>query len=99
MDSFLGLCIHYRKFVKGFSQLTTPLTNLTKKGAFNWLGKARETFEKMKELMNMCLVLAPPVFTHPFVLECNASGIGIGEVLMQDHHPKAFKSHKLRDYE
>jgi hypothetical protein len=37
---FLGLCTYYMKFVKGFSQLTTPLTDLTKKGAFSWTHEA-----------------------------------------------------------
>jgi hypothetical protein len=34
LKSFLSICIYYRKFVKGFSELTTPLIDLTKKGAF-----------------------------------------------------------------
>ena len=36
LSSFLGLCTYYRRFVRGFSQLTAPLTDLTKKGAFGW---------------------------------------------------------------
>jgi hypothetical protein len=48
LKSFLGLCTYYRKFVKGFSQLTAPLTDLTKKGAFVWIEEAQETFEKKK---------------------------------------------------
>jgi hypothetical protein len=87
LKSFLGLCTYYRKFVKGFSQLTAPLTNLTKKGAFIWIEEAQETFEKMKQVMSLCLVLELPDFTQPFVLECDTSGIGIGSVLMQNGHP------------
>jgi hypothetical protein len=63
LKSFLGLCTYYRKFVKGFSQLTMPLTNLTKKGAFIRIKKAHETFEKMKQVMSSCPVLALPDFT------------------------------------
>lgn len=36
LRSFLGLCTYYRRFVKGFLQLTAHLTDLTKKGAFSW---------------------------------------------------------------
>jgi hypothetical protein len=63
LKSFLGLCTYYRKFVKGFSQLTTPLTDLTKKGDFVWIKKAHETFEKMKQVLSSCHVLALPDFT------------------------------------
>ena len=92
---FFGLCSYYRRFVKGFSQLSTPLTDLTKKGAFQWNKEAQLTFDKLKEAMSTCPVLALPNFTQPFILECNALGEGIGAVLMQDRHPTAYESKKL----
>ena len=36
LRGFIGICNYYRKFIKGFSQLAAPLTNLTRKGAFSW---------------------------------------------------------------
>lgn len=36
LRGFIGICTYYWKFVKGFSQLAAPLTDLTMKGAFNW---------------------------------------------------------------
>jgi hypothetical protein len=36
LRGFMGMCTYYRKFIKGFSQLCAPLTDLTKKGAFKW---------------------------------------------------------------
>jgi hypothetical protein len=81
--------------VSGFSQLTAPLTDLTKKGDFCWTEEAHKTFDKMKEVMSSCPFLALPEFTQPFVLECDASCVGIGVVLMQQKHPIAYESRKL----
>jgi hypothetical protein len=96
LKSFLGICSYYRKFFKGFSQLCAPLTDLTRKGAFDWNDEAHSTFEKMKKVMSTCLVLSLPDFSQPFILECDASGEGVGAVLMQNRHPIAYESRKLR---
>jgi hypothetical protein len=90
LRGFLGICTYYGKFVKGFSQLCAPLTDLTKKGAFKWNEEAQMTMDKMKKVMGTCAVLALPYFNLPFTLECDASGEGIGAVLMQNRHPLAY---------
>ena len=53
----------------------------------------------MKVIMSSCPVLALPDFSEPFVVECDASGEGLGAVLMQNHHPIVFESKKLKNYE
>ena len=95
LRSFFGLCNYYRWFVRGFSQPGAPLTNLTKHGAFIWTEESLKFFDHMKEVMGTCLVLALPDFTLPFVLECDASDEGIGEVLMQGGHSIVFERRKL----
>ena len=98
-SGFIGICTYYRKFVKSFSQLAAPLTNLTKEGAFSWLDTAQRAFDRLKEVMSSCPVLALSDFTQPFVLECDASGEGISAVLMQGGHLIAFESRKLLPHE
>jgi hypothetical protein len=85
--------------VRGFSQLGAPLTNLTKKGAFHWTLESQQTFEKMKEVMSTCPTLALLNFSRPFFLDCDASGVGIGTILMQGGHPIVFESKKLNESE
>jgi hypothetical protein len=67
--------------VKEFSQLVAPLTDLTRKGVFQWLEDIQVAFKKMNREMSTFLVLSLPYFTQPFVLECDASSEGIGVVL------------------
>jgi hypothetical protein len=97
LRGFFGICSYCRWFVKGFSQLVAPLTNLTNKGEFRWTEEAQRTFDRMKELMSTFRVLALPDFTQPFVLECDASGEGIGVFLMQQRHSIAYKNKKLTE--
>ena len=49
--------------------------------------------------MSSCPFLALPDFTQPFIVEYDASGKGIARILMQNHHPIAFESMKLREHE
>ena len=85
----MGIFTYYRRFLKGYSQRV----------AFLWTKTTQETFERMKEVMSSCPVLALPDFSQPFVLECDASGEGIGAVLTQNHHPIAFESRNFHSYE
>ena len=76
--------------MKGFSQITSPLTDLTKKDPFQWHEGAEKCFQRMKEVIINRPILALHDFSKPFVLECDASGDGIGAVLKQGQHPNIF---------
>ena len=57
--SFLGLAGYYRRFVKGFSIIASPLTKLLKKGVkFEWIDKCQDSLEQLKEML-----VEAPVFT------------------------------------
>lgn len=100
IKSFLGLARYYRRFVQGFLFIAAPMTRLTKKGiSFQWSEKCEVNFQKLKELLISAPILALPKEGVPFVAYCDASGVGLGRVLMQRGRVVAYASHQLKVHE
>ena len=88
--SFLGLARFYRRFVKNFSTIASPLHALSKKNApFVWGPSQDAAFLELKNLLTHAPLLALPNFEKTFEVHCDASGNGIGGVLMQEKRPIA----------
>jgi hypothetical protein len=82
--------------VKDFSTIAAPLNELTKKGVVFVWGPAQDNpFDELKRLLTSAPLLALPDFNKQFEIECDASGIGIGGVLMHEGRPIAYFSEKL----
>ncbi|XP_066374965.1 uncharacterized protein [Miscanthus floridulus] len=94
--SFLGLAGFYRRFVRDFSSIAAPLHELTKKDVpFAWSDLQEVAFSTLKDKLTNSPLLQLPDFTKVFELECDASGIGLGAVLLQEGKPVAYFSEKL----
>lgn len=84
LRSFLGLCSYYRKFIRGFSTLAKPLYGLTENQIkFSWDEKYQEAFEKLKGALTSSPILSFPKGEGEFILDTDASGVGVGAVLSQ----------------
>ena len=84
LRSALGLFSYYRKFIKDFSKIAKPLNNLLKKDElYVWTEKQQRAFDYLKQRLMNAPILTYPNFEKSFILYTDASGSGIGAVLMQ----------------
>uniref|UniRef100_A0A0A9D1W1 Reverse transcriptase domain-containing protein n=1 Tax=Arundo donax TaxID=35708 RepID=A0A0A9D1W1_ARUDO len=96
LRGFLGLAGYYRKFIKHYGIMSKSLTDLLKKNCiFHWSQVEQQAFNAIKQALTSAPVLKLPDFSKEFVIETDASAVGIGAVLMQGGHPLAFLSKVL----
>jgi hypothetical protein len=96
IQSFLGLAGFYRRFVRDFSTIAAPLNDLMKKGvSFHWGVAQDQAFHTLIDKLTHAPVLQLSNFSITFELKCDATGIGIGVVLLQEGKLMAYFSEKL----
>jgi hypothetical protein len=88
--SFLGFVGYYRKYVKDFCKIAEPLTNLTRKDVhFVWDERCINAFETLKQKLQEPPILAYPRFDGTeFILQTDASRVGLGFILAQNQDGK-----------
>ena len=82
LRSFLGHVGFYRRFIKGFSQIASPLSHLLQKEAeFDFSNSCKEAFIKLKSRLTSPPILVAPNWELPFELSCDASNEALGDCL------------------
>uniref|UniRef100_A0A8C6LCR8 ribonuclease H n=1 Tax=Nothobranchius furzeri TaxID=105023 RepID=A0A8C6LCR8_NOTFU len=102
LRSFLGLAGWYRRFIPGFSTRSAVLSDLTRKSCPNrvvWTRESEHAFNDLKNCLCYAPVLQCPDFSLPFTVQTDASGVGLGAVLLQGdgevQRPVQYISRKL----
>ncbi|KAI4887888.1 hypothetical protein NFI96_000720 [Prochilodus magdalenae] len=103
LQRFLGFANFYRRFIRNYSAAAAPLTSLLKGNAkgLKWTPQAESAFADLKQRFITAPLLKHPDPSKPFVVEVDASNVGVGAVLSQHSgeppklKPVAYFSHKL----
>lgn len=84
VQQFLGLCNYYRKFIYKFSDIVNPMVQLTKKEThFQWTDECQRSFDALKTALCTAPILSFPTPSGRYILDTDASAVGIGGVLSQ----------------
>ena len=84
VQQFLGFSSYYRRFVQNYAAIAKPLHRLTERPSkFVWTTECQTAFDELRSRLVSPPILAHPDFSRPFILDTDASDIGIGSVLSQ----------------
>lgn len=82
IHSLLGHVGFCRRFIKDFSKITLPLSNLLKNDVtFDFDDKCKSAFDSLKKELTSTPIIQPPKWTLPFEIICDASNYAVGDVL------------------
>ena len=101
LRSVIGHTCYYRKFIKGYAEITAPMEKLLKKDAkFQWTTAFQEILDKFKNTMAIVPIIVFPDWKKEFHMPVDVSSISLGIVLTQPgegalDHPISFASRKL----
>ncbi|XP_044313299.1 uncharacterized protein K02A2.6-like [Drosophila rhopaloa] len=85
LRQWIGMASWYRRFVPGFATIVQPVTALLKKGRkWTWGPEQQTALDEIRRCLTTAPVLGCPDFDRKFVLQTDASDIGLGAVLSQD---------------
>jgi hypothetical protein len=97
--SFLGLVVQYRRFIPNFFKISKPITELLKKdNKYVWSKYCDEAFKTLKKLLTTSSMLTQPDIVESFNIYYDASGTGLGCVLMQEWRVILYSSQQLRHH-
>ena len=105
LQRFLGLVKYYKRFIKDYHKKAHSVQQLLKKDVpWEWSSEVQKSFETLRDALVSSPVLARPNFSKPYVLETDASQVGLGAILSQRDekgslHPIAYGGKPLSDHE
>ncbi|CAN6723514.1 unnamed protein product [Malus baccata var. baccata] len=98
VHSFLGHAGFYRRFIKDFSKISTPLCRLLQKDVtFDFNEECEKAFKHLKEMLTSAPIIRPPDWSIPFELMCDASDYALGAVLGQRKDKQPHFNIEIRD--
>lgn len=100
INQFMGLANQFSRFIKNFTSLIQPISDLRRKDVpWHWIDKQQQSFDKLKRILTTAPVLAIFDPEVPVELHTDACKIGIAGVLIQNSHPVAYFSKRLNQHQ